>query len=118
MLREVLPGGAVINGPAYPVGTKVGCSPWSRGHDESVCAGVNAFFLECWISSDPFHLHSVSEFLDMKKVRHPFSIGQMNCAGQNLATLELLLINARTLWATDFRLASGYHNGEGGLGLG
>lgn len=118
MPREILPGGAVINGDPYPMGTEVGCSAWSMGRDESVFADVNTFFPERWIPSDPLHLNSASELLAMKKSHHPFSIGQMNCAGQNLAMSELLLASAKTIWATDFQLAPGYSNGEGGPRLG
>jgi cytochrome P450 len=116
--RKVLPGGAVINGYAYPAGTEVGCSPWSMGRDESIYTDVNGYFPERWISSDPLHFHSASELLTMKKAHHPFSIGQMNCAGQNLAVLELLLISARTIWTTDFRLVPDHSNGEGSPELG
>jgi cytochrome P450 len=117
--REVLPGGAVINGTAYPAGTEVGCSPWSMGRNESVYGDVNTYRPERWIpSSDPTNLRSDSDILELKKAFHPFSIGPMNCAGQNIAVLELMLISARAVWATDFRLAPGYRNGEGSPDMG
>lgn len=106
--REVLPGGAVIDGHLYPAGTVVGCAGWSMGRNETVFGDVATYRPERWIpSSDPDTLNSDADVQKLKRAFHPFSIGSMNCAGQNLATLELLLVSARTVWGADFRLAPG-----------
>jgi hypothetical protein len=42
----------------------------------------------------------------------------MNYLGQNLAILELLLVTARTIWATDLRLSPGSTVGAGRMELG
>jgi cytochrome P450 len=95
--REVLPGGAVIDGFPCPPGTSVGCSAWSMGRIETLYgADADVFRPERWMPSDDTHV------LKMRRCFHPFSIGPMNCVGQNLAILEFQLIVAKTVWATDF----------------
>lgn len=115
--REVLPGGAVIDGRAYPAGTNVGCAAWAMGRNESVYKNANAFRPERWIATADDG-NSAADVAKLKKVFLPFSTGSMNCAGQNLALLELLLVSGRTLWATDVRAAPGATAGEGREELG
>ncbi|KAF2438546.1 cytochrome P450 [Karstenula rhodostoma CBS 690.94] len=107
--REVLPGGAVIDGKHYPAGTLVGCAAWAMGRDENVYGNdVDVFRPERWIASDDANASKTSaEALKLRRVFHPFSIGPMNCAGQNLAMLELQLVLAKTVWALDFSRAPG-----------
>lgn len=115
--REVLPGGATIDGRFYPAGIQVGCSVWAMGHSEAIYGeDVNEYRPERWISTEDGN--STRQVLELKKAFHPFSIGSMNCAGQNLATLELLLVLARTVWAVEMRLAPGSTAGEGREELG
>jgi len=45
-------------------------------------------------------------------------MGSGDCAGRNLAMLELLLVVARTVWKSDLKLAPGYAIGEGRPELG
>ena len=108
--REVLPGGAMIDGHYCPAGTNVGCAGWALGRNEDVYGDVNVFRPERWISSDDADiLNTESEVLKLKRSFHPFSIGPMNCAGQNLAILELQMVIARTVWGMDFRQVQGHH---------
>lgn len=117
--REILKGGAIIDGHPYPAGTLVGCAAWSLGRDESVYGDCNVFRPERWIpSSNPEALNTEADVLRLRKAFHPFSIGPMNCAGQSLAVLELLLVTAKTVWTLDFRLAPGQTLGEGRPELG
>ncbi|KAF2681173.1 cytochrome P450 [Lentithecium fluviatile CBS 122367] len=114
--RQILAGGAEIDGHTYPARTEVGCAAWSMGRDESMYGDVNKYRPERWIpSADP---DWEAEVRALKKSFHPFSMGRMNCTGQRLAVLELMLVSARTIWATDFRLAPGFSNGEGSPGMG
>ncbi|KAF1963425.1 cytochrome P450 [Byssothecium circinans] len=110
--REVLPGGAIIDGHAYPAGTVVGCAGWAMGRDSSVYDDPDIYRPERWLAN------SATDVLKLKKAFHPFSIGSMNCAGQDLAMLELLLVTARIVWATELRLAPGLTVGEGRKELG
>lgn len=48
----------------------------------------------------------------------PFSTGAMNCAGKNLAMLELLAATARTLYRMDMRSVPGNTLGECGSHMG
>jgi cytochrome P450 len=112
--RVVLSGGAIIDGNAYPAGTIVGCPGFAIGWNEAVYGDANIFRPERWIpSSHPDTLNPEADVQKLRQCFHPFSIGPMNCAGQNLAMLELLLVSARTIWRTDLRLASGQSVGEG-----
>ncbi|KAF2804404.1 benzoate 4-monooxygenase cytochrome P450 [Mytilinidion resinicola] len=102
--REVLSGGATIDGMFYPAGIVVGCANWSLGHNESVYGDANTFRPERWI---PDEINTETDILNLRKGFHPFSIGPGNCAGQKVAMLELLLTFARTLWRLDVRIADG-----------
>ena len=113
--REVLPGGATIQGQFYPAGTIVGCAPWAMGRDEDVYGDAYIYRPERWIASSEADEVLVRR---LKKQFHPFSMGSGDCAGRNLAMLELLLVVARTVWKTDFKLALGYTIGEGRPDLG
>lgn len=113
--REVLDGGAVVDGQAYPPGTVVGCAAWSLGRNEATYGDCNIYRPERWI---PDASNSEKDVAILRKAFHPWSLGPMNCAGQNLATLELLLVCAKTVWSTDFRLVAGQTVGEGRPELG
>ncbi|OAG02909.1 cytochrome P450 [Paraphaeosphaeria sporulosa] len=106
--QEVLPGGAVIDGEHYPAGTLVGCAAWAMGRDENVYGDdVDVFRPERWIPSDDANASKTdAEVLKLRRTFHPFSVGPMNCAGQNLAVLELQMVLAKTVWALDFNLSS------------
>ncbi|KAF2795475.1 benzoate 4-monooxygenase cytochrome P450 [Melanomma pulvis-pyrius CBS 109.77] len=117
--REVLPGGAVIQGQFYPPGTVVGCSAWSMGRDEAIYGDAYTFRPERWIPSSHLDtLNSEDQVRNLKKIFHPFSTGSSDCAGRNVAMLELLLVCARTVWKTDIRVAPGFKDGEGRPELG
>jgi cytochrome P450 len=117
--REILPGGAVIQGQFYPSGTVVGCSAWSMGRDEAVYGDANTFRPERWIvSNHPDTLNSEDQVRNLKENFHPFSRGSFDCAGRNVALLELLLVCARTIWKTDIQVAPGFSDGEGRPELG
>jgi cytochrome P450 len=117
--REVLPGGATIQGSFYPAGTIVGCAPWSMGRDEEVYGDAMAYRPERWIaSSQNGSLNDEAYVRSIKKQFHPFSMGSGDCASRNLAMLELLLVCARTVWRTDIRLAPGNTRGQGRPELG
>ncbi|KAH7412370.1 cytochrome P450 monooxygenase-like protein [Phaeosphaeria sp. MPI-PUGE-AT-0046c] len=117
--REVLPGGATIQGSFYPAGTIVGCAPWSMGRDEEVYGDAMTYRPERWIAASKNGSLIDDDYVrSIKKQFHPFSMGSRDCAGRNLAMLELLLVCARTVWKTDIRLAPGDTTGQGRPELG
>jgi cytochrome P450 len=117
--REVLTGGAKILDDFYPAGTIVGCGPWAMGRDAAVFGDPEVYRPERWIAlSDPSFVNDEAQVRNLKKNFHPFSMGSGDCAGRNLAMLELLLVIARTLWNTDIMLAPGNTLGEGRPELG
>jgi cytochrome P450 len=89
------------------------------GRDEAVYGDVNTFHPKRWIpSSHPDTLNSEDQVCNLKNNFHPFSIGSFDCAGKNVALLELLLVCAYTVWRTDIKVASGISDREGRLELG
>jgi cytochrome P450 len=117
--REVLPGGTTIQGRFYPEGTIVGCAAWSMGLDETVYGDAGVYRPERWIPSlDGHTADEETRVRQLKRNFHPFLIGPGDCAGQNVAILELLLVCARTVWRMDIRLAPGDTTGEGRPELG
>jgi len=110
--RQVLKGGARINGDFYPEGTIVGYSGWASGHDERIFSNAEQFKPERWIPDEGSGI--TKEAVNaLQACFHPFSAGPGSCAGKNIATLELLVTIARTLHRFDVRKALG---GEGTLG--
>jgi cytochrome P450 len=117
--REVLAGGATIQGSFYPAGTVVGCAAWAMGRDDAVYSDAGTFRPERWIaSSDPAFSHDEAHVRNLKKDFRPFSMGSRDCAGRSLAMLELLLVIARTVWKTDITMAPGVSVGSGNPELG
>ncbi|KAF2272270.1 benzoate 4-monooxygenase cytochrome P450 [Westerdykella ornata] len=95
--REVLSGGAIIGGQMYPAGTEVGCAAYAMGRLDDVFGDWNVYRPERWTpSTNADDFHTEADVRQLRKSFHPFSIGPLNCAGQNLATLELLLVIAKT----------------------
>jgi len=117
--REVLPGGATIQGRFYPEGTIVGCAAWSMGRDETVYGDAGMYRPERWIPSLGENIvEEEARVRELKRKFHPFLMGPGDCAGRNVAMLELLLVCARTVWRMDIRLAPGCTTGEGKPELG
>ncbi|PVH97227.1 benzoate 4-monooxygenase cytochrome P450 [Periconia macrospinosa] len=113
--RVIQKGGQTIDGNFYPEGTVVGTAEWASGRNKEIYGDPDTFRPERWIHSER---NSQENVLCIKRAFYPFSKGPANCAGQNLALLELYMVVARTLWRMDVRLAPGKSVGEGRLDLG
>ena len=114
--RTILPGGQTIDGHFYPEGVTVGAAGWATGHNDEY-GDPNVFRPERWIV-DEKNGNTAAEVKRIAGLVHPFSAGWGNCAGQNLAKLELLTTVARTLYRFDVRSEPGSTLGEGSLELG
>ncbi|KAH8691695.1 benzoate 4-monooxygenase cytochrome P450 [Phaeosphaeriaceae sp. PMI808] len=103
--RVIQKGGQTIDGNFYPEGTVVGSAEWANGRNKDIYDDADIFRPERWIPSEQ---NSQEDVLRIKRALNPFSKGPANCAGQNLALLELYMVVARTLWRMEIRLAPGW----------
>lgn len=112
--REVLPGGAVIDGCQIPAGLDVGMGIYSIQHNEMYIPEPFTFNPERWLP-DQSKMSSKASFDRARSVFTPFSTGPRSCIGKALATAELMFIMASVLVSLDFRKVEG---NEGTIGEG
>lgn len=115
--REVLPGGIQIKGEYYPARTIVSTVNWATSRNQEVYGDPEVFRPERWIvdSSTGVTQEEVSR---IRVNFHPFLTGPGNCIGKNLATMEILIIVARTLFRFDVQRVPGSTLGCGAPELG
>ncbi|KAF2874843.1 benzoate 4-monooxygenase cytochrome P450 [Massariosphaeria phaeospora] len=112
LLREMLPGGIIIDGEYFPLGVIVGTARWADGHNEQVYGDPEIFRPERWI---PDKETSAEEVARIRASFHPFSLGPFNCAGTNFALQELMLMVGKTVHRLEFQLASRERSGDDGF---
>lgn len=110
--REVLPGGALIDGKFFPGGTIVGVSAYAIHHNEEYYPDPFTYSPERWIA-DPAASVSKESVAKAQSAFCPFSVGVRGCIGKNMAYMELSLAIAYLLWHYDVRAKSGDPTGEG-----
>lgn len=103
MRRLVPAGGATVAGQFLPANTVVSIPPWASYRSGRNFANPAKFTLERWLPVDEGSKYSP----DSKIAFNPFSLGQHNCPGQNLAWLEMRLILSRLLWRFDLSIPPG-----------
>jgi cytochrome P450 len=108
--RQVLPGGAEIDGEFHPENTIVGTAAWCDGFNDEVYGDAAVYRPERWLVGDT---NPAEEVARIKANFHPFSIGPRNCAGTNFALEELMLVVAKTVHRFDFRLTSEWAKSAG-----
>ncbi|KAK3896878.1 cytochrome P450-like protein [Staphylotrichum tortipilum] len=114
--REVLPGGAKVDGEVVPQGVIVGTPHYAIHHNEAYYPEPFAFRPERWLvqgeGDDERVALAQSAFC-------PFSIGPRGCIGKGLAYVEMGVTLARVLFIYDVRRAVGVEDpGEGKPGAG
>ncbi|KUJ07888.1 benzoate 4-monooxygenase cytochrome P450 [Mollisia scopiformis] len=100
--REILKGGAIINGEFYPQGTVVGSSGWATGHNDEFYGDSEVFRPERWIPDESTGV-TEEEVNVLRANFHPFAQGPGSCPGKNIAILELSIAIARTLHRLEVR---------------
>lgn len=100
--RVVLPGGIQVDGQHLPEGTMVGVSAYALHHTPEYFPDPWVFKPERWIESD---IVSKKSIVHSRKAFTPFGTGVRQCAGKNLAYLQMKLTLAHLLWKFDMRLA-------------
>lgn len=99
--RVVAPPGDTISGYFVPGGTIVGIPQHTAYHSSRNFTEPDSFIPERWL---PEHAEEYAG--DRKAVCIPFSAGNWNCIGKNLAYAEMRLIVAKVLWNFDMKLAN------------
>jgi len=75
---------------------------WALTHNGDYYSDPYLFQPERWIA-DPATGFTPEDVSRAQRAFFPFHLGPCNCAGQKLATLEMLLTIARTLYRVDIR---------------
>ncbi|KAH8658378.1 cytochrome P450 [Xylariales sp. PMI_506] len=92
-------GGGVVGGKFIPEGTSVNVNMFAMFQNPAHFHRPSEFVPERWLPNAP------SEFAkDCKAAFRPFSVGTMNCLGQNLANAEGRLILAKMFWHLDLKI--------------
>ncbi|KAF7915318.1 uncharacterized protein EAE98_011184 [Botrytis deweyae] len=122
--REVVKGGAVIDGCAIPAGVTVGVSAYSIHHEERYFEDPFVYRPERWLDGEGENESSKGNARDSKvfepKAFTPFGTGRTSCIGKYLAYQEMGVVLARLIWEFDMRLSvqEGVGLGEGKKGMG
>ena len=115
--REVLPGGLQVKGEYYPPGTIVGTAQWCNSHNEEIYGDPRVFRPERWIVDESAGI-TKETVARMRANFNPFLSGPGSCVGKSLATAEMMLIVARTLYRVEFKRVPNSTLGCGGPELG
>jgi cytochrome P450 len=100
--RDVLSGGATIDGHYIPAGAVVGCSAYAIHHNASYFPSPFSYQPERWLSSK----NATKKSIELAQSAFcPFSLGPRGCIGRNMAYIELMTTVARTVWLFDMKLA-------------
>ncbi|PYH91568.1 cytochrome P450 ClCP1 [Aspergillus ellipticus CBS 707.79] len=101
MRRQVPAGGATVAGHVIPGGMVVAIPPFASYRAPRNFTHPTEFAPERWLPDNKGFER------DSKIAFNPFSLGQHNCPGQNLAWLELRVILARLLWRYEVSIPPG-----------
>jgi len=124
MPREVLAGGAVIDGEFFPEGVEVGVPHYALSHNEAYYPDSFSYRPERWIVGSGRELtekgdmgtegYGTEESVQLAQSAFcAFSIGPRGCLGKGMAYMEMSLVLARVLWLYDVKLQAGSTLGEG-----
>ena len=114
MMREVLPGGIVVNGYCFPAGTHVATAIYALHHSAELYPDPFVFRPERWISGADISEKSIAL---AESGFFPFSTGIRGCPGKSLAYMQLSIITARLLYKLDLKGEEGDISGEGNSDL-
>ncbi|OKL56264.1 hypothetical protein UA08_08508 [Talaromyces atroroseus] len=106
LYREAGPGGAIVCGIYVPEGYVAASEAYALHHNEKYYPDSFSYLPERWMPSYKSEKGSISVSSEAKTAFFTFSHGTRNCAGINLAYLEISLALARLLWLADLRIPS------------
>ncbi|QSZ33155.1 hypothetical protein DSL72_002741 [Monilinia vaccinii-corymbosi] len=122
--REVMDGGAVIDGQFVPAGVTVGVSAYGVHHQDKYFDDPFVYRPGRWLEDEGENdgeMEGVkSSTGSLQSAFIPFGFGRTSCIGKYLAYQEMKVILARLIWAFDMRLSTqeGVGLGEGKAGMG
>lgn len=99
--RQVVHGGAVIDGRFVPTGTTVHVPQWPAFRSALNFTDPHSFIPERWLADGEAAGRFVGDSWD---VFQPFSMGARNCIGRSLAYMETRLILSKLVWGFDMEL--------------
>lgn len=110
--REVLAGGAAVDGVHVPEGTVVGVPHYAIHHNPEYFAEPFRYVPERWIAGAELRAGGggVVGEADVARAQAafcPFSVGPRGCIGKGLAYVEMTISLARTLWLYEVRRSVG-----------
>ena len=109
--REVLKGGAVVDGELIPEGKILGTGFYSIHRNPDYFDDPFTFRPERWIV-DPKKNVTPQDVKRAQSGFFPFSFGPRGCIGRNLAYMEMKTVIAKTVWLFDMRLTPGLTLGD------
>jgi cytochrome P450 len=118
--REVMRGGATIDGEHIPEGIVVGTPHYAIQHNESYYPRPFEYIPERWLAGSSTSFGKVGEeaVARAQSAFCPFSVGARGCIGKGLAYLEMMTTLSRVLFQYDIRKAVGVADpSEGREGL-
>ncbi|CAG7932528.1 unnamed protein product [Penicillium olsonii] len=118
--REVMDGGAVVDGVFLPAGTDCGTPTYSIHRQERYYREAGTYMPERWIENATCTAGGSSWQTTKESIetaRHafcPFSIGPRGCIGKSMAFMEMRLTLARLVFLFDMSLADRQGEDAGG----
>lgn len=106
--REILDGGATVDGQYVPAGCDVGVGIYALHHNSEYYPEPSVFKPERWISADQIG-DNTSASQRSRMAYQPFSAGPRGCIGKGLALVELTLTMAYMLYTLDLRTPKAGH---------
>ncbi|KLU82006.1 isotrichodermin C-15 hydroxylase [Magnaporthiopsis poae ATCC 64411] len=98
--------GATVDGHYIPAGCHVQTAIFTTYHSERYWHKPNSFCPERWLpATDPDHDPAFAK--DMREHFRPFSVGNRNCIGQNMAYRQARVLMAKMAWKLDWELVNG-----------
>lgn len=118
--REVMEGGAMVDGVFLPAGTDCGTPVYSIHRQERYYREPEQYIPERWIEGATCRASSASwqttkeEIETARRAFCPFSIGPRGCIGKSMAFMEMRLTLARLMFLFDMSLADRRGEDAGG----
>jgi cytochrome P450 len=122
LMREVLPGGLVVDGEWFPPGTDIGIPHYALHHNENYWDEPFKFQPKRFMKNESTRAAGTTDSKATSSAGGsvsaftPFGYGRTSCIGRYLALQEISLVLARMIWLFEMRLAPGSTLGEGSKG--
>lgn len=110
--REVLKGGATVEGNFFPAGTDIGTSLYAIQRQEKYFRNALLYEPERWIDQDLLNNGEISTATHPAFA--PFSLGPRGCPAKAMAYAEMMVTLARMVFALDIQLERGVSRCGGG----